>query len=140
MPPVSLAAPFSPPRITDHIGDIPLPHRPDCGNAPLDGQTTRVVAQRLRSALDTADALHLGPADPIDLHVCELRQLARWHIVARPGADALYYRPWTIDDADPVFPVTVAELRWIIERLEAMPPAQTPPHRAAMAAPHRTFA
>lgn len=139
MQPLSPAAPLRPPRTPERIDDTPLPHRPGCGDAPPSTDTIDLVAERLRSALDAAEALHLGPADLIDLHVCELRQLARWHIVARPDDVPPYFARWTIDDADPVFPVTVAQLRWMIGRLEAVPTPEAGPPRTRLPSPGRTF-
>ncbi|CAG9173736.1 hypothetical protein CURE108131_24620 [Cupriavidus respiraculi] len=124
MPAISAAAPRRSPWMPDSGHDVPLPHRPGCGFAPASESVVAVVAGRLRSALDTADALGLGPADPIDLHVCELRQLARWGIVAGAQDIRPYFQRWTIDDADPVFPVAVAELRGMLARLDALHPME----------------
>lgn len=133
IPPANLLCPT---RIPSPASDIPLPHRPGCGDAPPLQRSIDVVAERLRSALETAEALRL---DVIDLHLCELRQLARWHIVARPDDVPRYFQHWTIDDADPVFPVPVDDLREMLAKLQSLPPVHHRPPRSPSQVLSRAF-
>lgn len=134
IPPARLLCPTWSP---DRTHDNPLPHQRHCGDVAPSKDPIDIVTERLRRALDTAEALHL---DLIDVHVCELRQLARWHIITDEEDVQRYLQPWTIDDADPVFPVPVEELRRMISALEALPPAHARPPRRRPPVIGRTLA
>ncbi|ALD90056.1 hypothetical protein CR3_0809 [Cupriavidus gilardii CR3] len=111
-----------------------LPANPPCGEAPLELAAVQALAIRLHETLDVA--LHYGLSDGIDLHVCDLRQLANWGVPISEQERELYFHPWTIDASDPVFPVTLVRLREFIAAIDglltalARPDGATPAHPA----------
>ncbi len=117
------------------------PANPPCGDAPLERAAVQALAIRLNETLDVA--LHYGLNDGIDLHVCELRQLANWGVPISAQERELYFYPWTIDASDPVFPVTLVRLREFIAAVDALlaglsrPDAPTPTNSASSTG--RTF-
>lgn len=117
------------------------PANPPCGDAPLERARVQALAIRLNETLDVA--LHYGLNDGIDLHVCELRQLANWGVPISAQERELYFYPWTIDASDPVFPVTLVRLREFIAAVDALlaglsrPDAPTPTNPASSTG--RTF-
>ncbi|MBO4119958.1 hypothetical protein J5T34_04305 [Cupriavidus gilardii] len=94
------------------------PANPPCGEAPLERAAVQALAIRLNETLDVA--LHYGLSDAIDLHVCDLRQLANWGVPISAQERELYFYPWTIDASDPVFPVTLVRLREFIAAVDAL--------------------
>ncbi len=110
------------------------PANPPCGEAPFERAGVQALAIRLHETLDVA--LHYGLSDGIDLHVCDLRQLASWGVPISAQERELYFYPWTIDASDPVFPVTLVRLREFVAAIDAMlatltrPDEPMPAHRA----------
>lgn len=117
------------------------PANPPCGEAPLERAAAQALAIRLHETLDVA--LHYGMNDGIDVHVCDLRQLANWGVPISAQERELYFYPWTIDASDPVFPVTLARLREFVAATDGLLAALTrpeEPRRANPASPaDRTF-
>ena len=117
------------------------PANPPCGEAPLERAAVQALAIRLNETLDVA--LHYGLSDGIDLHVCDLRQLANWGVPISTAERGLYFYPGTIDASDPVFPVTLVRLREFIAAVDALlaglsrPDVPTPRNPASPAG--RTF-
>ncbi len=117
------------------------PANPPCGDAPRERAAVQALAIRLNETLDVA--LHYGLSDGIDIHVCDLRQLANWGVPISAQERELYFYPWTIDASDPVFPVTLVRLREFIAAVDALlaqlslPDAPTPTTPASPAG--RTF-
>lgn len=117
------------------------PANPPCGEAPLERAAVQALAIRLNETLDVA--LHYGLTDGIDVHVCDLRQVANWGVPISEQERELYFYPRTIDASDPVFPVTLVRLREFIAAIDgllaalARPDEPTPRNRTSPA--DRTF-
>ncbi|MCG5260034.1 hypothetical protein EM868_14135 [Cupriavidus gilardii] len=94
------------------------PANPPCGESPLERPAVQALAIRLNEALDVA--LHYGLSDGIDIHVCDLRQLANWGVPISKQERELYFYPWTIDASDPVFPITLVRLREFIAAIDGL--------------------
>lgn len=94
------------------------PANPPCGEASLERPAVQALAIRLNETLDVA--LHYGLNDGIDVHVCDLRQLANWGVPISDPERELYFYAWTIDASDPVFPVTLVRLREFIAAVDAL--------------------
>lgn len=104
------------------------PANPPCGEAPLERTAVQALAIRLHETLDVA--LHYGLSDGIDLHVCDLRQLANWGVPISEHERELYFYPWAIDASDPVFPVTLVRLREFIAAIDSLLTALARPDEA----------